>query len=108
MTEASDLSAMTLVDAEAFAVAQGWPKFRGEQAWRWVHEQGVRSVDEMTNLDLVRATSPNGTCDNGPHTATSDAQFGITVWGLDAFSSYAYPAGGNIAPINTVVIPPPK
>ncbi len=50
MTTAPDLSAMTLADAEAFAVAQGWPKFRGEQAWRWVHERGVRSVDDMTNL----------------------------------------------------------
>src|SRR5664279_5075990 len=42
---------MTLDDAEAFAVAQGWAKFRGEQIWRWVHAQGARSVDEMTNLN---------------------------------------------------------
>jgi 23S rRNA (adenine2503-C2)-methyltransferase len=45
-----DLRAMTLEDAEAFAVAQGWPRFRGEQVWRWVHDKGVRTVDEMTNL----------------------------------------------------------
>ena len=32
---------MTLDDAEAFAVAQGWPRFRGEQVWRWVHDHGV-------------------------------------------------------------------
>lgn len=51
-----DLRAMTLADAEAFAVAQGWPRFRGEQVWRWVHQHGVRSVDEMSNLPLdVRA-----------------------------------------------------
>jgi 23S rRNA (adenine2503-C2)-methyltransferase len=45
-----DLRAMTLDDAEAFAVAQGWPRFRGEQVWRWVHQHGVRSFDEMSNL----------------------------------------------------------
>ena len=47
---------MRLEDAEAFAVAQGWPRFRGEQVWRWVHEKGARSFDEMTNLSrAVRA-----------------------------------------------------
>lgn len=45
-----DLRAMTLDDAEAFAVGRGWPKFRGEQAWRWVHDRGARSFDEMTNV----------------------------------------------------------
>src|SRR5579863_6751312 len=41
---------MTLDDAEAFAVAQGWPRFRGEQVWRWVHEKGARVFAEMSNL----------------------------------------------------------
>jgi 23S rRNA (adenine2503-C2)-methyltransferase len=41
---------MTLADAEAFAVAQGWPRFRGEQAWRWIHHKGARSFEEMTDL----------------------------------------------------------
>jgi 23S rRNA (adenine2503-C2)-methyltransferase len=54
--EKLDLRAMTLADAEAFAVAQGWSRFRGEQVWRWVHEKGVRGFEEMTNLPLdVRA-----------------------------------------------------
>jgi 23S rRNA (adenine2503-C2)-methyltransferase len=48
--EKPDLRAMTLADAEAFAVAQGWPRFRGEQVWRWVHEKGARDFDEMSNL----------------------------------------------------------
>jgi 23S rRNA (adenine2503-C2)-methyltransferase len=52
----ADLRAMTLADAEAFAAAQGWPRFRGEQIWRWVHDRGARSFDEMTNLSReVRA-----------------------------------------------------
>jgi len=41
---------MTLDDAEAFAVAQGWARFRGEQIWRWVHDKGCRDISEMTNL----------------------------------------------------------
>jgi len=61
---------------------------------------------EYTNIDLVRAGAKNGQCDNGPHVATSTGPFGLTVWGMDSFSSYGYPAGGNVAPINTVVLPP--
>jgi 23S rRNA (adenine2503-C2)-methyltransferase len=46
----ADLRAMTLEEAQAFAVEQGWPRFRGEQIWRWVHDKGARSFDDMTNL----------------------------------------------------------
>jgi hypothetical protein len=61
---------------------------------------------EITDVDLMRAKQGQGSCTNGQHTAWSDGPFGVTVWGLDSFSSYAYPAGGNVAPINTVVVPP--
>jgi len=61
---------------------------------------------QITNVDLVRENVPVGTCSNGPQVAESDAPFGVMVWGLDTFSSYAYPAGGNVAPINKVVVPP--
>jgi 23S rRNA (adenine2503-C2)-methyltransferase len=47
---------MTLEDAEAFAVEQGWPRFRGEQVWRWVHDKGARTFDEMTNLSPATRT----------------------------------------------------
>src|SRR4051812_48708924 len=48
---------MTLADAEAWAVAQGWARFRGEQVGRWVHDRNARSFDEMSNLPAdVRAT----------------------------------------------------
>jgi 23S rRNA (adenine2503-C2)-methyltransferase len=50
-TAKPDLRAMTLDDAEAFAVTQGWAKFRGEQIWRWVHAHGARTFDEMSNLN---------------------------------------------------------
>lgn len=52
-----DLRSMTLPDAEAFAVAQGWPRFRGEQAWRWVHGRGARTFDEMTDLGREARTA---------------------------------------------------
>ena len=66
---------------------------------------GASGLYETTNVDLLRqgSTTP---CQNGGHVATSDGPFGMVVWGLDGFSSYAYPAGGSVAAINTVVIPP--
>ena len=67
---------------------------------------GTSGEFEITNVDLVREMSPNGACNNGPHTAESASSFGLVVWGLDTFSSYAYPAGGNASTINTVVVPP--
>jgi 23S rRNA (adenine2503-C2)-methyltransferase len=50
VAELPDLRAMTLADAEALAVASGWPRFRGEQVWRWVHDKGARGFAEMTNV----------------------------------------------------------
>ena len=35
-----------------------------------------------------------------------DFQRSLDDDGLDTYSSYAYPAGGNVATINTVVVPP--
>jgi hypothetical protein len=58
---------------------------------------------EITNVDLERIT-PVGTCTNGRHTATSAGAFNIMVWGLASYSSYAYPAGGNVGKINSVIV----
>jgi hypothetical protein len=71
--------------------------------WRPVGSGGKY---EFANLDLARAASSVGGCQNGPHTATSDAPFALVVWGLDSFSSYSYPAGGSFQAINQVVVPP--
>lgn len=60
---------------------------------------------EQADVDLVRDGKPNGSCNNGPHVAESKGPFGLMVWGLDSYASYAYPAGGNVAPINAVVVP---
>lgn len=61
---------------------------------------------EFARVDLVVEGVAQGACDNGVHTATSDAAFGLTVWGWDVTVSYAYPAGMSVEPINTVVVPP--
>ncbi len=45
-----DLRALTLDEAQAVAVTLGLPRFRGEQAWRWVHGKGATSWDEMSNI----------------------------------------------------------
>lgn len=56
-----DLRALTLDDAMALAVSLGLPKFRGEQAWRWVHGKGAGSWDEMSNIGpAVRAVFAAG------------------------------------------------
>ncbi|MFT3766775.1 MAG: IgGFc-binding protein [Minicystis sp.] len=61
---------------------------------------------EMARVDLVINGAPQGSCDNGAHTATSDAPFGLTVWGWEPANSYAYPAGMGVLPINSVIVPP--
>lgn len=81
---------------------------------------------EQTYVDLVTGNfMPVSGCDNGRHEMSSDAPFGLAVWGWGSavtggifgfpdpqfgfYSqavSYAYPAGASVQPINTVVVPP--
>jgi hypothetical protein len=72
-------------------------------AWKDV---GTSGLYQVTNVDLLRADVPVGTCANGRHLATSSGPFGVVVWGEDSYSSYAYPAGGNAAQLTSVVVPP--
>jgi len=87
---------------------------------------GQGDVYEYTRTDLSRHNfEPQGKCNNGRHEMTSDETFGLWVWGwgspetrpgkspCDTSSpdnscdvSYAYPAGENVVPINTVYVPP--
>lgn len=69
---------------------------------------------EYTRVDMVTGNfqSVNG-CSNGRHEISSEAPFGVTVWGWGSFAaasttyvSYAYPAGASIQQINEVVVPP--
>ncbi len=73
---------------------------------------GWKPVDSTDNyeyawVDIVKGGTPqHNNCQNGPHTASSKGAFGITVWGEDSYASYGYPAGGNLATINNVIVPP--
>jgi hypothetical protein len=58
------------------------------------------------HVDLKFGGTAVGKCDNGLHTISSSVPFGITIWGYDSASSYAYPAGASVKPINSVVVLP--
>jgi hypothetical protein len=67
---------------------------------------GTTGLYEYAQVDLVRSAVGISGCTNGPHEAHSDGQFGVMVWGLDSYSSYAYPAGGNLGTISTAIVIP--
>ena len=81
------------VTLDCLGVVTGWQPI-GASDYEYVH------------IDLRHAGAAVGKCDNGLHTISSASPFGITVWGYDSASSYAYPAGASVKPINTVVVPP--
>jgi hypothetical protein len=67
---------------------------------------GTSGKYQVAYVDLVRGTTPVGNCNGSRVEATSPGIFGVNVWGTDWFSSYGYPAGGNIGSVNKVVVPP--
>ena len=46
----ADLRSMTLPALEAMFGDLGQPAYRAKQVFRWIHQRGARSVDEMTDL----------------------------------------------------------
>ncbi|MCA9661939.1 MAG: IgGFc-binding protein, partial [Myxococcales bacterium] len=67
---------------------------------------GAGGLYEVTTVDLMRADVGVNGCENGLHMAESAGPFGLVVWGLDSYSSYAYPAGGSAAALSDVVVVP--
>src|SRR5882672_11048196 len=49
-----DVRELTLEELTELLVGLGESRFRGEQVYRWLHQHGATSWDEMTNL--ARAT----------------------------------------------------
>ena len=82
------------VTVDCVGTVSGWQPIGTSGKYQYVH------------VDLATAGTGVGKCNNGLHTASSDTPFGITVWGYDSASSYAYPAGASVKPINTVIVPP--
>ncbi len=84
----------------------------GGEIGQW-HSVGAGDY-QYAFIQLVTGNfEPRGGCDNGRHTMSSESPFGLTVWGwgnmattpVTTYVSYAYPAGENLEPLNTVVIP---
>lgn len=50
MNEKLDLRNMTYSEIETFMLSNDEKKFRAKQVFEWVHQKGVMSFDEMTNL----------------------------------------------------------
>ncbi len=48
--KAVDLRSLTLEQTYELVAEHGQPAYRGEQLWRWVHRNGVRSLDEASNI----------------------------------------------------------
>ncbi len=82
----------------------------------WQAIDGAGDV-EYTRTDLVRGNfEQQGACDNGRREMSSEAPFGLTVWGwgteatqpafTSTYVSYAYPAGASVQQINEVVVIP--
>ena len=82
------------VTVDCLGTVTGWQPVGTSGQYQYVH------------VDLATAGAGVGKCNNGLHKAFSDTPFGITVWGYDSASSYAYPAGASVKPINTIVVPP--
>src|SRR6516162_9294777 len=58
-----DLRSLTAAELAERLKAGGAPVYRGEQVFRWLHERGVESTDEMTNVpqaarDALAAAAP--------------------------------------------------
>ena len=87
---------------------------------------GASGEYQVSRIDLSRHDfEPQGGCDNGRHEMSSEQPFGLFVWGWGTPEtragednpcdlskpdnscdvSYAYPAGENVMPINTVEVP---
>ena len=79
------------------------------QTWQTIGQYQWTRVDLQTG-DFLNV----GSCSNGRHEMSSNAPFGLAVWGwgtpnTSTFTgnvSYSYPGGMNVQPINTVVVPP--
>jgi hypothetical protein len=90
------------VTLDCYGVVDGWKTVGGSRF-------------EYARIDLVRGNfEKQGQCDNGLHTAKSDGPFTVSIWGWGSQAampfdtldtSYGYPAGAGVRPINTVVIP---
>jgi hypothetical protein len=69
-------------------------------SWTEIPGANVR----YATVPIRQGGAPVGACDSGAHVVTSASNFGITVWGIDDHTSYAYvPAMGTKGLTSTFV-----
>ncbi len=94
VTRTNDGSGFKDVTIDCVGAVTGW------------QDVGSGSTYQMARIDLVRGGKGVGACSNGARSAKSDGTFGVTVWGVDWWASYAYSVGGSAFKINDVVVTP--
>ena len=94
LTQCDEGRGLPDVEIRCLGPVTGWTPVGSNGKCRWA---AVTLVDNGNDV---------GECGNGPQFASSSEPFGLTVWGLAGYASYAYPAGSGVTPINKVVIPP--
>ena len=80
---ASDTGMFRDVTVDCLGVIGGWAPV------------GTDGRFEVAAVDLGRAGVGVGSCVPGRHVAESELAFGVVVWGIDLYASYAYLAGGD-------------
>lgn len=73
----------------------GWERINDDYEWTYV----------QLSRQWMPMTYPGGTCTDGPHHIKSDGAFTMTVWGLGAFASYAYPGGMGLRTSTSFELP---
>ncbi|MEM6996619.1 MAG: IgGFc-binding protein [Myxococcota bacterium] len=83
------------VEVGCLGVVDGWKK------------AGTDGRYEVAHVELFHGTEGPPACRTSQHTAWSTEPFGLAVWGVDAFASYAYPGGAMLRDINDIYVTPP-
>lgn len=72
--------------------------------WKSITEDFEWTYAELTR-DGAPQAYPAGKCTDGSHRIQSDGPFAMTVWGLAAYASYAYPGGTGLRPVTELKVP---
>ena len=79
-----NLLGMTRVQLESFFIDIGEKKFRAQQVMKWIHHQGVRDFQEMTNLGKALRDRLSQTAEITPPIIDSqqDSADGTRKWAI--------------------------
>ena len=93
-----NLLGMTRAQLESFFIDIGEKKFRAQQVMKWIHHQGVRDFQEMTNLGKALRDRLSQTAEITPPIIDSqqDSADGTRKWAIKV-------AGGAL--VEAVLIP---